>query len=260
MRALACRPHHLLSFSKARAGRSVINSSWPSAHVLYGTANTETQLGKQPSPPLYSGIKLSCGTRDFQMTFRKTGQSWRLHYLRERWLPPEDDGEPQIQPTPAAAPSLTRNGKPNYALQGALKLVVNQSNTNYYVKRAVSGFACDLTADTNEALRVRCDSWPSPTVLRWPDHLGHSWLAAHWNFSNPVIGEGSTLFARLRCLDSDDLKPAWGANTPFQLLTCTVLANGEVIPVWRKNATTGPGRLASTLPEDSSVWFLSFRG
>lgn len=72
---------------------------------------------------------------------------------------------PQIRPTPAAAPSLNRNNEANHSLQGVLRVVFDQSNTNYYVKRPVPGPKCSLTKEANEALRVRCDSLPSATLL-----------------------------------------------------------------------------------------------
>ncbi|KIO16979.1 hypothetical protein M407DRAFT_33375 [Tulasnella calospora MUT 4182] len=81
--------------------------------------------------------------------------------LFDRWSEPEAHDEPQINPTPAAAPSLNPNDKANHPLQGVLN------------------------------------------------------------------------YANMTPLDPETLKSTWGSNTPFQLVTCTVLANGEVIPVWK---------------------------
>lgn len=52
-------------------------------------------------------------------------------------------------------------------------------------------------------------------------------------------------YAPITCVDSTALKSSWRADTPFHLLTCTVLANGEVIPTWNKDGTTGGFRMSS---------------
>lgn len=77
---------------------------------------------------------------------------------------------PQLEPTPAPAPAPapalapSRSDKASPLLQGALKLVVHGSDTNYYVE--FSGReACRLTSDANEAIRVRCNSLSSSTLL-----------------------------------------------------------------------------------------------
>lgn len=42
-------------------------------------------------------------------------------------------------------------------------------------------------------------------------------------------------FARLARVDSDRLKSSWCNNNPLKLMTCTVLANGEVTPAWKED-------------------------
>lgn len=46
-------------------------------------------------------------------------------------------------------------------------------------------------------------------------------------------------YAGITCLNRDSLKSSWGLDTPCQLITCTVSANGEVIPVWQKGDSGG---------------------
>ncbi|KIO19585.1 hypothetical protein M407DRAFT_146705 [Tulasnella calospora MUT 4182] len=156
--------------------------------------------------------------------------------LFDRWPEPEDDDEPDIQPTPAAAPSLNSTDKANFALQGVLKVVIDGLNTNRYVKEE-SG-VCSLTNDAKEAVRTRCNTLSGATLLERIDHACHSWLGVQWRQPTPVIGDGSTNYASITYLDTDTLKSSWAYNSPFQLITCTVLANGEVIPVWKKSDTS----------------------
>ncbi|KAG8928200.1 hypothetical protein FRC01_006323 [Tulasnella sp. 417] len=59
--------------------------------------------------------------------------------LLDRWPPPDDDDVLQIQPTPAAAPSLTRDDNANRPIEDAVKPVIGGSNTNYYVKPSAPG-------------------------------------------------------------------------------------------------------------------------
>lgn len=70
---------------------------------------------------------------------------------------------PQIRPTPAAAPSLNHNDRSDRQLCGRLKLVLDQSSTTYYV--APPRPVCDLVRNTNQALRVRCNSFSGATLL-----------------------------------------------------------------------------------------------
>ncbi|KIO19586.1 hypothetical protein M407DRAFT_30777 [Tulasnella calospora MUT 4182] len=142
--------------------------------------------------------------------------------LFNRWSEPEAHDEPQINPIPAAAPSLNPNDKANHPLQGVLKVVIDGSNRNCYVRRPISRSPCFLTYDTDEALYVRCNSLSSATLLE-----------RIWDSSTPEMGQGSTDYANLTSLDSNTLTSTWGSNTPFQLVTCTILVNGEVIPVWK---------------------------
>ncbi|KAG8894648.1 hypothetical protein FRC01_012847, partial [Tulasnella sp. 417] len=53
--------------------------------------------------------------------------------LLERWPPPEDDNDPPIQPTPAAAPSPGLNDQSDRSVQGALKVILDLSKSVYYV-------------------------------------------------------------------------------------------------------------------------------
>ncbi|KAG9039841.1 hypothetical protein FS837_000913, partial [Tulasnella sp. UAMH 9824] len=83
--------------------------------------------------------------------------------LVDRWPCQKNDDKHEARPTPAAAPSIKVNEKPNLPLQGVLKLALNGSNENFYVAR--STLACFVTTDIKEALRVRCDSSPNATLL-----------------------------------------------------------------------------------------------
>lgn len=197
--------------------------------------------GKQRDPawiadfaaPLFSRTALSWHCRLPQ----DVRQDWfKLEIaLIDRWPPPDDGGEPQIRPTPAAAPSLNHNDRSDRQLCGRLKLVLDQSSTTYYV--APPRPVCDLVRNTNQALRVRCNSFSGATLLEPLSHSCHSWLAVQWGTSNPNIEKGSTDSARVTYVDSAALKSAWSQRYPFQLLTCSVLANGELIPVWKKDAS-----------------------
>lgn len=75
------------------------------------------------------------------------------------------DVRPQIEPTPAAAPSLGPNSKSDRQLQGVLKVVVGPNNHIFYLKFPDGGSICTLTTNANEAIRVRCSSISSTTVL-----------------------------------------------------------------------------------------------
>lgn len=70
---------------------------------------------------------------------------------------------PQMEPTPAAAPSLTPDDKAKRPFQGILKAVVDGSNTSYYVKLPYD--VCCLSSDASEALHVRCNSSSKATRL-----------------------------------------------------------------------------------------------
>ncbi|KIO19584.1 hypothetical protein M407DRAFT_30775 [Tulasnella calospora MUT 4182] len=72
--------------------------------------------------------------------------------LLERWSPPEDDDEPQIEPNPAAAPLPNRSKTADRPLEGLLKVVLDESNTSYYVRFDDS--VCNLTTDASEAIRL----------------------------------------------------------------------------------------------------------
>ncbi|KIO24043.1 hypothetical protein M407DRAFT_26573 [Tulasnella calospora MUT 4182] len=152
--------------------------------------------------------------------------------LLEQWAP-EDDDELQIMPTPAAASSLDRNDKAQTPLQGVLKVVLDRSTTEYYL-RFTSNY-CDLTTNASMAVRVRCNSLSSATLLERMDHSCHSWLAVHWYLPTPNIGNGSIDYAHIACVHSNTLKSSWSWRGPLQLLTCNILENGEVTPVWKKN-------------------------
>ncbi|KIO19580.1 hypothetical protein M407DRAFT_30772 [Tulasnella calospora MUT 4182] len=154
--------------------------------------------------------------------------------LLDRWPPQEDDDDPQIKPTPAAAPSLNRNGNP--PLQGILTVVPDGSNTKYYLR--LGSDYCEFTTDADQAIRVRCNSLSSTTLLERIGNSSVSWLAFHWQESMPDIGAGSTDFARISCVNLDTMKSSWNRNGPFRLITCSVSGNGEVIPVWKKDNTS----------------------
>lgn len=155
--------------------------------------------------------------------------------LLDRWALMEDDDEPQNKPTPAAAPSLNGNDKSSRLHQGILKLVLDESGTTHYVSFRNGSDVCRWTNDANDAIRVRCNSSSSGTLLEWIDPSCHSWLAVQWDSSAPKIGNGSTDFSRLARVDSDRLKSSWRDDRPLKLMTCTVLANGEVIPAWKQD-------------------------
>lgn len=155
--------------------------------------------------------------------------------LLDRWPFPEDDDNPQIKPTPAAALSLNTNGSVGHPLQGALKVVLNESDKNYYVRARASDSICTLTTDASEAIRVRCSFVSDVTLLERIDDSCHSWLATHWLSSEAKIERGSTEYAFMAWVNSNTLKSSYGSHTPFQLIRCTVSSNGEVVPVWTKD-------------------------
>ncbi|KIO30651.1 hypothetical protein M407DRAFT_20366 [Tulasnella calospora MUT 4182] len=155
----------------------------------------------------------------------------------DRWAPPEYDEEPQDKFIPAAAPSLNRNDKSDNPLQGILKLVLNESDATYYASFPNGSKFCRWTEDVSRAIHVRCNSSFSAALLERIDPSCHSWLAVQWNSTPLNLGNGSTNYTRVARVDSDTLKSSLGDDTPFQLMTCTVLANGEVIPVWKKDET-----------------------
>lgn len=70
---------------------------------------------------------------------------------------------PRIEPTPAAAPSLG-NDKANRPLQGALKLVIDGSDTDSYFGLDTDGCSV-MTNEVKDALRFRCSSLPNATLL-----------------------------------------------------------------------------------------------
>ncbi|KAG9028488.1 hypothetical protein FS837_003862 [Tulasnella sp. UAMH 9824] len=85
--------------------------------------------------------------------------------LVERWPPPEDDSEPQLEPTPAPAPPSNSNDKKAHLpLRGVLKLVIDESNTPGYVEFS-DGCNCRWTSKVKEALRVRSNSLSDVTLL-----------------------------------------------------------------------------------------------
>lgn len=155
--------------------------------------------------------------------------------LLARWPFPEDDDEPQIRPTPAAALSPNRNHRDDYQLQGVLKVVRNGSKTSDYIK--FSGVLGSLTSDVDEATHIRCNSLSSGTLLERMDHSCHSRLIVHWESSTPNIEEGSTDYAYISYFDPDTLNSSWSQASPFQCITC-IWANGELIPAWTKKDNT----------------------
>ncbi|KAG9031815.1 hypothetical protein FS837_002884 [Tulasnella sp. UAMH 9824] len=189
--------------------------------------------------PLFSGKALSWHSR-LPEDVREDWSKLEIALL-DRWPPSDDHEKPQIQPTPAAAaPSQDRDDKANHRIQSVLKVVLDEFNKAYYLKSF--GEWCDLTSDRNEALRVGCNSLSSATQLERIDDPRHSWLAVQWQFHTRVIGKGSTYFGKVTLIDSDTLKSSWHNSEPFQVNIWTVLPNGEVIPVWKKDDKTAMGR------------------
>lgn len=47
---------------------------------------------------------------------------------------------------------------------------------------------------------------------------------------------GSTEFVVIECVDAVTPRSSRGDDAPWQLISCTVLANGEVIPAWQKDS------------------------
>ncbi|KIO32671.1 hypothetical protein M407DRAFT_18430 [Tulasnella calospora MUT 4182] len=155
--------------------------------------------------------------------------------ILRRWAPLEEDSGTTITPTPAAAPSLDPSEGASSPLQGVIKVVLDESDTSYYLKFQPPDCTCHLTENKKEALHVRCNSLPGGTLLELIDLSRHFWLAVQWESFTPVIGVGSTDYAQIPCFDSDTLKSSWTEGRPMQLITCTVLKNGEIIPVWKKD-------------------------
>lgn len=40
-------------------------------------------------------------------------------------------------------------------------------------------------------------------------------------------------YSSIMIVDSDELKPSWETTRSWQIMTCTVSANGEIRPIWR---------------------------
>ncbi|KAG8932384.1 hypothetical protein FRC01_014336, partial [Tulasnella sp. 417] len=85
--------------------------------------------------------------------------------LLDRWPPPEEDDEPQIKPTPAAAPSLGLNDQSNRPMQGIMKVIIDQSKSVYYVTFTDCGVACETTTDMGQAICVRSNPAFGTTLL-----------------------------------------------------------------------------------------------
>ncbi|KAG8915175.1 hypothetical protein FRC00_006908 [Tulasnella sp. 408] len=68
--------------------------------------------------------------------------------LLARWPPPADADRPRIEPTPAAAPPQEFNGEARSSLYGVLKVVLDQSNTSYYVNFADGSFVFFMAGDS----------------------------------------------------------------------------------------------------------------
>lgn len=71
----------------------------------------------------------------------------------------------QIEPTPAAAPSINHTKKAEPPHQGVIKVVIDESDKNRYLKLGGPNTDCRLTDDVGEALRVRCNSLSNATLL-----------------------------------------------------------------------------------------------
>ncbi|KIO17392.1 hypothetical protein M407DRAFT_32951 [Tulasnella calospora MUT 4182] len=189
--------------------------------------------------------------------------------LLDRWPVPEDD-LPQIRPTPAAAPPLAAapppntNEIPNHLLQGLLKLVLDGSYINYYVKLGNRSMGCS-TSDPSEATHVRCIASSGGILLERINHSPPSWLGVRWMSSAPTIGSGSTDDAYITYVDEATLKPppVGMADRPWQRILCTVLASGEVIPTWKIDETkritlftfVSPDKTALALVADPKAYY-----
>lgn len=156
--------------------------------------------------------------------------------LINRWPAPEeeeDDDEPQIEPTPAAAPSLNRIDQADVQPQGFLRFALDGSDTKYYVD--FGSDICTLRSDVNRAMRVRCNSLHGTTLLERIDRSDPFWLAVHWASPTPEIGDGSSDFAFMSWVDPVSLKSSWSRSSPWQLITYTLLDSGEIVPIWKKD-------------------------
>lgn len=71
---------------------------------------------------------------------------------------------PPIEPTPAAARSLNHSDRTDRPLQGVLKILIDGSNKNSYLKLHEDGYG-EVTKNTNEALRFRCNSLSNATLM-----------------------------------------------------------------------------------------------
>lgn len=160
----------------------------------------------------------------------------------ERWAPSENNDGVQIEPTPAAAPSINHTKKAEPPHQGVIKVVIDESDKNRYLKLGGPNTDCRLTDDVGEALRVRCNSLSNATLLERTDGSCHSWLTIQWGLGpgeTPNLEVRSTDYFFLSHLDSESLKSSW--VTPkghWQLMDCIISTNGEVIPRWRKDDTS----------------------
>ncbi|KAG9024508.1 hypothetical protein FS837_005340, partial [Tulasnella sp. UAMH 9824] len=100
--------------------------------------------------------------------FATIGPNWKSHYLIdglnrkmticEDTAPIADSRlltraaiRPQMEPTPAAAPSLMPADKTKRPFEGILKAVVDESNTSHYVTLPQN--VCRISSDMSEALR-----------------------------------------------------------------------------------------------------------
>lgn len=109
---------------------------------------------------------------------------------------------------------------------------------------------------TNREFKTDYSSLLSLLTFCMEDHSRPSWLAVHWAGSTPRIGHGSiawvrrilphlaqinnplSSYAHISLVDLHTLKSTWGDNRPFQLMTCSIAADGEVTPIWTKDDTS----------------------
>lgn len=159
--------------------------------------------------------------------------------LVDRWSLSGDQCQPKTQnePAAAAAPSPKGNEKKDYLERGILKAVVTGDNQPYYVHIKPGAKTCTLTEDAENALRFRFDSHASIKVLECIDRDPYSWLAIHWDQSDPNVGRGSVHWSQLTIVDSETLKSPAGNSGPLQFLTCRVSSSGEATCLWRNGNT-----------------------
>ncbi|KIO19992.1 hypothetical protein M407DRAFT_142385 [Tulasnella calospora MUT 4182] len=65
------------------------------------------------------------------------------------------------------------------------------------------------------------------------DGSSHAWLAVGWWKPRPEVTKGSKDFASLLMVTSEEMEPFWSSDGPWQIMTCTMSASGEIKPSWK---------------------------